>query len=190
MLARKFFMCTDDVKVSLFKAYCTPLYTAHLWCNFSKARMRKLQVAYNDAFRILLKLPRWTSASFMFVNSNVPTFHAVLRNFMFKFMCRLADSKNRIIMTLTVTTLSDTRYSSCLWRHWKECLYVFQFIVCILVCLFFCLLDLSSLWFCVFLSFLYGSEIKVESRKKKIKSLSKAKKSIKIWNYRNPKVRL
>ena len=123
MLARKFHMCTDDVKISLFRAYCTPLYTAHLWCNYSKARMRKLQVAYNDAFRILLKLPRWTSASFMFVHSNVPTFHAVLRNLMFKFMGRLIDSENEIIMALTVITHSDTRYSSCLWRHWKKCLY-------------------------------------------------------------------
>ena len=30
MLARKFHMCTDDVKIALFKTYCTPLYTAHL----------------------------------------------------------------------------------------------------------------------------------------------------------------
>ena len=30
MLARKFHMCTEDVKVSLFRAYCTPFYTAQL----------------------------------------------------------------------------------------------------------------------------------------------------------------
>ena len=86
MLARKFHMCTDNVKIALFKTYCTPLYTAHLWCRYTSAKMKKLQVAYNDAFRIFLKLPRWTSASEMFVTSNVSTFHAVLRNFMFKFM--------------------------------------------------------------------------------------------------------
>ena len=32
----------------------------------------------NHAFRILLKYPRWTSASNMFVTNNVPTFHALL----------------------------------------------------------------------------------------------------------------
>ncbi len=29
-LIRKFHMCTPDVKVSLFKTYCTPMYTTHL----------------------------------------------------------------------------------------------------------------------------------------------------------------
>ncbi len=33
MLLCKFSFCSDEVKVSLFKAYCTTLYTAHLWCN-------------------------------------------------------------------------------------------------------------------------------------------------------------
>jgi len=30
MLARIFYMCTNDVKIALFRAYCTSLYTAHL----------------------------------------------------------------------------------------------------------------------------------------------------------------
>ena len=124
MLARKFHMCTNNVKIALFKTYCTPLYTAQLWCNFSKVKMKKLQVAYNDAFRIFLKRPRWTSASEMFVTSNVPTFHAVLRNFMFKFMSRLIESKNVLIIALTDVTRSDTRYSSSLWKHRRKCLYV------------------------------------------------------------------
>ena len=125
MLARKFHMCTEDVKVMVFRAYCTPFYTAQLWCKYRTAKLKKLQVAYNDAFRILLKLPRWTSASSLFVTSNVPTFHAVLRNFMYKFMCRLPESKNNLIIALTDTKQSDTRYSSGLWKHWNRCLYVF-----------------------------------------------------------------
>ncbi len=104
MLAHKFHMCTDDVKTALFRAYRTTLYTAHLWCSYSKAKMKRLQLAFSDTLRILLKLPRWTSASHMFVTRNVPTFHAVLRNFMFRFMCRLTDPKNVIIMTLTEPT--------------------------------------------------------------------------------------
>ena len=123
MLARKFHMCTDDVKVSLFRAYCTPLYTAHLWCNYSAAKMKKLHVAYNDAFRILLKVPRWTSASHMFVTNNVPTLHALLRNLMYKFTCRLLESKNKIISAITDFKQSVTRYTSGLWKHWRRCLY-------------------------------------------------------------------
>lgn len=51
MLICKFQMCTD-VKIELFRADCTPLYTDHLKCNYIKAKM---------------KVAEWTSASSMFV---------------------------------------------------------------------------------------------------------------------------
>ena len=116
--------CTD-VKMALFQFYYTPLYTAHLWYNYTVAKMKKLQVAYNDALRILLRYPRWTSASNMFVTNNVPTFHALLRNLMYKFMCRLEQSSNTAIRHLTVPALSDTKYLSIIWSHWRSCLYAF-----------------------------------------------------------------
>lgn len=59
-LARKFGSFTEHVKLTLFKAYCTPLHTAHLWTTYKKA---SLQVAYNNALHVLLRRPRWTSAS-------------------------------------------------------------------------------------------------------------------------------
>lgn len=34
----KFYMCTDDVKVDLFKPV---VHMAHLWCNYSKVLMKK-----------------------------------------------------------------------------------------------------------------------------------------------------
>ncbi len=62
--------------------------------------MKKLQVAYNDALRIVLKIPRRSSASEMFVSNNVPTLMHVLRNCMYRFMCRLIGSKNIIIVSM------------------------------------------------------------------------------------------
>ena len=53
MLVRRFHMCSVDVKTKLFRTYCTPLYTAHLWWNFSKANIRKLYVAYNNVYRMM-----------------------------------------------------------------------------------------------------------------------------------------
>lgn len=78
------------------------LYTAHLWRSYNKATFKKLQVAYNEAIRILLKLPRWTSGSQLFVHSGVPTLDAVLRNRMYKFMVRLKNFSNEIMMALTM----------------------------------------------------------------------------------------
>ncbi len=48
-------MCSDQQKINLFRAYCTSFYTAPLWVKFKKDSQGKLQVAYNDCMRILLK---------------------------------------------------------------------------------------------------------------------------------------
>ena len=86
MLVRKFYLCTIPVKVALFHAYCTPMYTAHLSYRFRENSMRKLRVAYNDFMRMLIDLPRFASASEMFANLCVPACSAVIRNLMYKFM--------------------------------------------------------------------------------------------------------
>lgn len=65
---------------------------------------KKPLVAFQDAFKIFLKLPRWTSASQVFVVSNVPAFRALLRNYMYKFMCCLNESRNSIVRAVTVIT--------------------------------------------------------------------------------------
>lgn len=65
-------------------------------------------MAFQDAFKIFLKLPRWTSASQVFVVSNVPAFRALLRNYMYKFMCCLNESRNSIVRAVTVITHGDT----------------------------------------------------------------------------------
>ena len=41
VLARKFYMCTDEVKVLLFRTFCCNLYTCQLWWNFTQTAMRK-----------------------------------------------------------------------------------------------------------------------------------------------------
>ena len=33
-LVRKFYMCAETVRISLFKLYCSSLYTSSLWCNY------------------------------------------------------------------------------------------------------------------------------------------------------------
>ncbi len=59
-------MCSDEVKINLFRAYCTSFYTAPLWFKFKKESLCTLQVAYNDSMRILLKKTRWCIVSDLF----------------------------------------------------------------------------------------------------------------------------
>ena len=122
MLVRKFHFCSVEVKVNLFRAYCTPLYTAPLWVNYKSESLRKLKVAYNDALRILLKEPRGGSASQLFCINGLTTFQALLRNLMHSFKCRLDRSINEVIMALVNPRYSSVRYHSYFWKHWYECL--------------------------------------------------------------------
>lgn len=124
MLVRKFNMCSANVKIALFKSFCCPLYTAHLWCSYKKRSMQKLSVAYNDSMRMLLKVPRHSSASEMFVNCGVRSCAAVIRFCAYSFMCRLMTLPNYIIQVLVCPDISSVRFTSRMWSHWRSCLYV------------------------------------------------------------------
>ena len=44
-LARRFHMCSDNVKVTIFRSYCSSLYTSQLWWKYKVNSIRKLYVA-------------------------------------------------------------------------------------------------------------------------------------------------
>jgi len=86
-IIRSFSFALLSTKLALFKAsaYCTPIYGCQLWSRLFQYSNRKLQVACNDAFRQLLREPRWCSASRLFVYNNVPSFDAVVRKLVISF---------------------------------------------------------------------------------------------------------
>ena len=61
---------------------------------------KKLQVAYNDAFRQLLRESTWCSASRLFVYNNVPSLDAVVRKLVYYFWCWLCKSDNMLIQAV------------------------------------------------------------------------------------------
>ena len=97
LLLRKFGFCSYNVKIQLFRSYCTSLYTCQLWVNYSKECMRKLTVAYNNIFRFLMNEPKCCSASLMFVSRRVPSLKELLRQLVYSFVNRLTNSENRIL---------------------------------------------------------------------------------------------
>ena len=62
-LLRLFYHCSTDVKISLFRCYCTCIYCPFLWTHYKKSTCSKLRVAFNNAYRRLLKSPPQSSAS-------------------------------------------------------------------------------------------------------------------------------
>ncbi len=88
-------MCTADVKVELFRTFCTPCMLPRFWWNYRLYSIRKLNVAYNDIMRLLLRLPRYHNASQLFANIGVPAFQAVLR---------CVDTNIELILNLDILT--------------------------------------------------------------------------------------
>ena len=124
-LIRKFHMCTEEAKIKLFVTYCSQFYCAQLWLfSIHDKCYKKLNVAYNNVFRFLLRLPRDDqgrpcSASGMFVNRRVKSFQEILRNVIFKFRCRLEASENELVKcTLFRNIINSSKRRS----HWNKLL--------------------------------------------------------------------
>ena len=114
-------VCSTDVKLTLLRTFCSPMYTAQLWWNYTVASIHKLHVAYNNVFRLLLNQPKYCSASTMFVEYHVPDSKTVIRNLVYKFMRRLDASYNKLVIAIIN---SDIKWQSRIRRHWIKMLYI------------------------------------------------------------------
>ena len=56
-LLRLFYCCSTDVKIALFRIYCTCFYCLFLWTHYKKSTQSKLRVAFNNVYRRMLKVP-------------------------------------------------------------------------------------------------------------------------------------
>ena len=53
-LLRTFYHCSIDVKLELFRSFCTSFYCCYLWTAYKKSTFNKLRVAFNNAYRRVL----------------------------------------------------------------------------------------------------------------------------------------
>ena len=118
-LARNFSFCSVDVKVKLFKSFCSNMYCCHLWSHFKNSSYNKVRVAYNNCFRILFGLPRYCSASHMFVSNYVMSFGELVRKCVFNFIKRIESSNNILIQCIILVTYQNSQ----LRKHWRDILY-------------------------------------------------------------------
>ena len=107
-LVRTFYMCTETVRMSLFKSYCSSLYTSSLWCNYRSESLQKLCVAYNNVFRKITFLPRDCSASLMFATRDLPTCNILIIKHAYIFMKSVAESRNVILHSIV---RSDSQFT-------------------------------------------------------------------------------
>ena len=119
-LLRTFHYCSTDVKLELFKSYCTSFYCCYLWTAYKKSTFDRLRVAFNNAYRRVLGQPWRCSASAMYANFGINNFEATIRKSTFGFIQRLAKSTNSLIATIEKSW--SVRIG--IWNFWKKTLYI------------------------------------------------------------------
>ena len=119
-ILRKFHMCSVEVKVMLFRTYCTSLYTAHLWTNYSNSSLANFYIAYHNIMKLFIGFPKREHNRPLCVKYDIPHGPALLRNLIYRFICRLEESQNFL---LCVLNNSDCRFESPLRRKWFSLLH-------------------------------------------------------------------
>ena len=87
-----FAQCFIAVKKTQFRAYCMPMYTCQVWSKYTDCSMKCLQVAYNNAYRIMRYIPWNVSVRPHQVSYRVTTFDTLLRNNLYRFLQRCASN--------------------------------------------------------------------------------------------------
>lgn len=120
MLARRFARCSTDVKITLFRAYCTSLYTCSLWAKYSQKSFGSLRVQFNNAFRAVLGLSRFCSASGMFAAANTDCFNSNMRK-RGAALVRTVRASSNAALAMIANRLDCPYIRHCCERHNPQC---------------------------------------------------------------------
>ena len=115
MLVRKFSKCNITCKLLMFRTFFSNIYASGLWADYRVASYCKVKVSHNDIFRSLLQVPRYESASALFVQHQVSNLDSLLRASYYSLISRIRASDNRIIVSLV---RGEARLHSRLWQRW------------------------------------------------------------------------
>ena len=102
-LLQLFYHCSTDVKLALFRSYCTCFYCPFLWIHYKKSTHSKLRVAFNNVYRRTLKLPPRSSANTMYAINNIDSFEVLIRKRIFGFREPLNNCENTIIKCINIS---------------------------------------------------------------------------------------
>jgi hypothetical protein len=120
MLMRNFSHCSEDVKIALFKTFCSNIYCCALWYNFKSCSEKKIHVAGNKVFKALMKVPRDFSASTLFAVCNVRNFPVLRRKLVYSLRSRVYASSNALVNNFLYTNHG----LNAMHRYWKSTLYL------------------------------------------------------------------
>ena len=122
MLINRFKMCSNDIKIQLFKSYIGCFYTSQLWVNYTNMQIQKLVVAYNNVFRKFMSVERGVSMRHLYVNLGVNNVDIICRNMINSLSGRIEISVNSLIVAVKCQLGVLCDFS--IFYHWKKLTYV------------------------------------------------------------------
>ena len=54
-------MFSLEVKLTLFRSYCSPMYGVQLWWNYKKSTLNRLHIAYHNIFKLFIGMSKYES---------------------------------------------------------------------------------------------------------------------------------
>ena len=96
-ICRTYKHCSIDLKLLLFETFCLNFYLIHLWFTYPNFVFNRFRVAINNMLRKFLGLPRFCSATEMFVFLRIDNIDARIRKLRAKFYHRICTSDNSIV---------------------------------------------------------------------------------------------
>ena len=120
VIISKFRKCDNDVKVKLFKTFCSSLYGCNLWVRYHKTWFRKLTRAYERIFQQLMCISDKNLVVHELVKHNVDSVAVIIRKISASFYKRILSSDNVLVYSNV-----DCMYfcDSPLYRHWSKILF-------------------------------------------------------------------
>ena len=106
--------CAMTSHTITFNYHCTSFYASHLWSKYLCSSLNHLRVAYNDSFRLIHWLKRNVSERELQVKANIPTFDALQRKLIYRFIERCCLSSN---VYVNYTVYSNFFYQSDYYKH-------------------------------------------------------------------------
>ena len=122
MVSRKFKDCNEEVKVKLFKSYCSTFYCCSLWTSYTTSTIGAVKICHNNVFRLFVKTSLLDSISLHLFKRNVWNFDIIRRNCIYSMHYRVLNSKNSLINGIVK---SDYFPFSKLFMEWKSILFNF-----------------------------------------------------------------
>lgn len=119
VITSRFGRCSELVKRYLFNTYFSSIYCMSMWCPKNDALVKKLKVAYNDAFRGLFNVSTRASVSEKFLYYNIDTFEICRRKAVFSLLTRVSRSDNTLLQAIYQSSAFSC---SSIVHEWKRLL--------------------------------------------------------------------